>query len=133
MSDRARTFIHALERLEHAGDAEPITALFSDLAEIVNPTDARRGMRGIDGARRFWTAYRASFTAMRSEFRNIVEHGDVAVLEWTTTARTSTGANVDYAGVSVLEFDGDRIRRFRAYFDSRDLADRPDPHGDVGA
>src|SRR5689334_21410031 len=87
---RARAFIDALERLEHTRDVEPIVALFDPHAELLNPTDARRGMHGVEGARAFWLAYRASFDAIRSDFRHVLEQDDVAVLEWMSTGRTHT-------------------------------------------
>jgi ketosteroid isomerase-like protein len=130
---RTRAFIDALERLEHTGDVEPIVSLFDPHAEIANPADERRERHGVEGAREFWSAYRGAFEAVRSEFRNIVDGGDVAILEWTSTGRTVNGVNVAYPGTSVLEFTGDRIRRFRAYFDPADLEGRHDPHGEVGA
>jgi ketosteroid isomerase-like protein len=130
---RARIFIEALERLEHAGDVAPIAALFDEHAELSNPADSLHPMHGVEGARQFWSDYRASFEAVRSEFRHVVEQGDVAVLEWVSAGRTTAGANVSCPGVSVLEFVGARIRRFHAYFDPADLLPRADPHGEVGA
>ena len=129
---RTRRFIDALERLEHTGDVEPIVALFDPHAEIGNPADERRERHGVEGAREFWSAYRGAFAAIRSEFRNVVDGDDVAILEWMSTGRTVEGINVAYPGTSVLEFSGDRIRRFRAYFDPADLEGRADPHGEVG-
>jgi hypothetical protein len=48
------------------------------------------------------------------------------LLEWFTVAwnvieGTSNGDRVSYDGVSVLEFEGDKVRRFMAYFDARRL------------
>jgi hypothetical protein len=58
---------------------------------------------------------------MRSEFRNVFVTEDGAALEWTTEG-TSNGDPVFYDGVSILEIDGDKVSRFMAYFDNRDLA-----------
>jgi ketosteroid isomerase-like protein len=44
-----------------------------------------------------------------------------AALEWTTEG-TSDGDSVSYAGVSILEVEGGKVRRFMAYFDTRALA-----------
>ncbi len=43
-----------------------------------------------------------------------------AALEWTTQG-TSNGVSVAYDGVSILEIEGAKVRRFMAYFDTRDL------------
>lgn len=61
---------------------------------------------------------------MHSEFRNVVETDRTALLEWQSRVRTAAGHDLTYDGVSVLEFDGDRIRRFRAYFDPTKLRER---------
>ena len=57
---------------------------------------------------------------MRSEFRNVFATEEGAALEWTTQG-TSNGDSVAYDGVSILEIEGGKVRRFMAYFDTRDL------------
>jgi ketosteroid isomerase-like protein len=76
--------------------------------------------RGHEGLREFWTSYRSTFGQMKSEFRNVFAAEDRVALEWTTQA-TSSGNAVSYDGVSILELKGGKVRRFMAYFDSRDL------------
>ncbi len=128
----ARTFIDALYKLEQEGDVDTIASLYADDAETSNPSDWRTPHRGADGARTFWRAYRDAFQMVHSEFRNIVEAGETAILEWSSTARMAHGQNVVYPGTSVIEFAGGKVRRFRAYFDPNDLVERPDPSGNVG-
>jgi len=118
---KAQRFIDALYRLENDGDLDAIAALYGDDAEVSNPTDTTPH-RGRDGAREFWSKYRASFERVHSEFRNVVESGDAALLEWRSDGRTAAGEDFSYDGVSVIEFDGDSIRRFRAYFDPHALS-----------
>lgn len=110
------TFIAALHRLEEQNDTEGMVSLFADDAELSGPTDAEPH-RGREGARRYWQAYRASFAEVHSEFRNVVADDGVAILEWTSRGRGAGGAPFEYDGVSVVEFEDGRIRRFRAYFD----------------
>src|SRR5215207_2340117 len=74
-----------------------------------------------EGLREFWTEYRKTFGEMKSEFRNVFATEDGAALEWTTEG-TSNGDRVSYEGESILEFEGGKVRRFMAYFDTRDLA-----------
>ena len=71
--------------------------------------------------REFWSSYRSTFGEMRSEFRNVFATQERAALEWTTQG-TSNGNSVAYDGVSILEIEGAKVRRFMAYFDTRDLA-----------
>lgn len=83
-----------------------------------------RTFEGHDGPREFWTNYRRTFGAMRCEFRNVFSDGDGhAAMEWTTKG-TSSGGEVAYDGVSILETEGDRVRRFMAYFDPRTLTEQ---------
>ena len=57
---------------------------------------------------------------MKSTFRNVFAAEERAALEWTTEG-TSNGDTVTYDGVSILEIDGGKVRRFIAYFDPRAL------------
>ena len=119
-ASKAERFIAALHRLEDANDLDTIAALYDDEAEVSNPTDTQPHV-GRDGARTFWGKYRDAFERVHSEFRNIVESERAALLEWRSDGRTAAGQDFSYDGVSVLEFDGDRIVRFRAYFDPHAL------------
>ncbi len=117
----ADAFIAALRALEERGDLAPMVALYADDAHLTNPTgvDVEPGPAG---AERFWRVYRDSFREIRSEFRQVLADDDGALLEWTSTATlASDGASIRYDGVTALAFDGDRITRFRAYFDPADL------------
>jgi ketosteroid isomerase-like protein/rubrerythrin len=124
----AQRFIDALRALEEGRDVERIIALFDDEAEISNPNDARPH-QGREGARHFWRAYRDSFEEIHSDFSRVVEGDGTAVLEWKSHGRMRNGQPVDYAGVSVLDIRGDKVRRFRAYFDPRDLDEQAEASG----
>ena len=112
----AEQFIAALRQVEEQGDVKAMGPLHAADAEVSNVT-MREADRGPEGAERFWTKYRESFTRAHSEFRNIVESDTAALLEWTTDVTTAAGLTTSYDGVSVLEFADGKIRRFRAYFD----------------
>ena len=120
---RAQTFIDALRALERDRDLGPIVALHSDDAEVSNPNEPAP-LRGREGAERFWTAYRAAFDDIASEFRHVLEDGDASLLEWTSAGRLASGAALRDDGVTSLEWSGDRVRRFRAYFDPRDVTEK---------
>ena len=123
---RAEEFINALRQLEERGDVEAIIPVFAEDAELSNPTD-NSPHRGREGAKEFWGAYRRTFTEIHSEFRNIAESDRAALLEWTSRGRTATGEEFEYEGVSVLEFADDKVRRFRAYFDTATLGKHMEP------
>ena len=121
MSDQlARRFIDALGRLESGRDVEPFVATFADDSEVGNVLAPER-FPGHAGAWRFWTEYREAFADVRWSFRNVVAADARAALEWTTAGTGPSGEPFRYDGVSILEVEGDRIARFRAYFDPASL------------
>jgi ketosteroid isomerase-like protein len=121
MSERlVEQFIAALGELEQSGDAAPMIALFAEASEVGNVARAD-GLRGKEGAREFWTAYRAAFGEVRSSFRTRVVGEGAAALEWTTEGTSAEGGRVAYGGVSLLEMAGGEITRFHAYFDPHHL------------
>jgi ketosteroid isomerase-like protein len=109
-------FIEALRRLESERELEPIVSLFADDCELGNIVTSEV-FHGREGAREFWTSYRDTFGGMESKFRNRIVTEGRAALEWVTEATGPDGRPVAYEGVSILEFGGDRISRFKAYFD----------------
>lgn len=119
-ASRAQRFIDALHRLEEQQDLDGMVSLFADGAEVSNPTDDSPH-QGREGARHFWDTYRRSFREIHSEFRNVTESGDVAMLEWVSRGRAADGSPIEYDGVSVVEYEDGRVRRFRAYFDAATL------------
>ena len=117
----AKNFIEALGRLETERDLETIVGLFAPDCEVGNVVSPEK-FRGRDGAREFWGAkYRDTFGDVRSTFRNVFAAGGRAALEWTTEGTGNDGTPISYEGVSILEIEGGRITRFRAYFDAGSL------------
>jgi predicted ester cyclase len=116
----ADSFVEALRKLEEEEDVEALVEVHTEDCEVGN-VSVPGTFRGHDGLREFWMSYRSTFGEMRSEFRNVFAIEEGAALEWTTQG-TSNGDTVSYAGVSILEIEGGKVRRFMAYFDTRDLA-----------
>lgn len=112
----AQTFIDALRAIEEHRDFSAMLALYDEDSETQNANDPRPH-RGREGAERFWRAYRAAFSTVRSDIRTVVEDDAHAVLEWTSHGESAHGAPFEYEGVSVVDFSDEGIRRFRAYFD----------------
>src|ERR1043165_7518197 len=114
----ANRFIEALGKLEAGRELEEIVRLFAPDAEVGNVVSPEK-FRGQEGAREFWGAkYRDTFGEVRSTFRNVFAGEGHAVLEWTTEGTANDGTPIRYDGVSLLETDGESVRRFRAYFDA---------------
>ena len=117
----AEQFVEALWKLEEDEDVDALVQIHTEDCEVGN-VSVPRTFTGHDGLREFWSSYRATFGEMKSEFRNVfADDAGHAALEWTTNA-TSDGNDVSYEGVSILEIEGDKVRRFKAYFDSRHLS-----------
>jgi ketosteroid isomerase-like protein len=116
----AEQFIEALRGTEAERDVETMVALYAEESEVGN-VNAPEKFTGPTGAREFWTKYRDTFGQVRSTFRNRIVNETSAALEWTTAGTTANGAPFNYEGVSIIEIEGDRITRFRAYFDPEAL------------
>lgn len=111
----AESFKEALWKLEEDQDVEPMISVLTDDCEVGNVA-VPKTFHGHDEAREFWTSYRKTFDEMKSTFRNIFADEGRAALEWTTEG-TENGHTVSYEGVSVLEIEDDKVKRFMAYFD----------------
>jgi hypothetical protein len=115
----ADNFVEALHKLEEDRDAEALVEIHTKDCEVGN-VSVSEAFRGHDGLREFWTEYRKTFSEMKSTFRNVFATEDGAALEWTTEG-ISNGDTVSYDGVSILEIEDGKVRRFMAYFDTRRL------------
>src|ERR687894_2006931 len=115
----ADDFVEALRKLEEERDVEALVETHTEDCEVGN-VSVSETFRGHDGLREFWTEYRKTFGEMRSTFRNVFATEEGAALEWMTEGH-SNGDTVSYDGVSILEVEGGKVRRFMAYFDTRDL------------
>lgn len=114
-------FIAALGNLEKSRDLEPLASLFSEDTEVGNVIVPEK-FHGAKGAREFWKKYRDTFETIESSFANTIEADGRAALEWRTKASGHDGEQISYEGVSILEVENDKIKRFRAYFDAGALA-----------
>lgn len=110
-------FMQTLQRTEETKEVEPLVALFSDDAELINLA-MPEPLRGKEGAYRFWDKYLSVFDRIHSQFTHVAESDDTSVLEWISKGRLSTSEEIAYRGVSVLEFKQGRVHHFRTYYDS---------------
>jgi ketosteroid isomerase-like protein len=113
----ADNFMRSLQEAERTGRLEPLVDLFHDDAEALN-LGRTEPAQGREEVRDFWRTYLSAFREIRSEFTNIIEGDGGAVLEWISRGALPNGEPVEYRGVSVLETDGEKVRKFRTYYDS---------------
>ncbi|HEX8279951.1 MAG TPA: nuclear transport factor 2 family protein [Chthoniobacterales bacterium] len=106
-------FKQALQETEKTGDPKRVASLFADGASLTN----LGGDHGND-ATVFWQKYLEQFREIRSEFTGETVSERSAALEWKSRGSLTDGRPVDYRGVSIIEFDGDRVTSFRTYYDS---------------
>ena len=119
----AERFKEALWRLEEDRGVEALVEVHAEDCSVGNVA-VPKTFDGHDGLREFWTNYRNTFDQMESEFRNVfADEAGHAALEWTTQA-TEDGDSISYGGVSILEIEGDKVKRFMAYFDPRHLTEQ---------
>jgi steroid delta-isomerase-like uncharacterized protein len=119
----ADRFVEALWRLEEDRDVEELVEIHTEDCTTGNVA-VPQTFDGHDGLREFWTNYRNTFDDMKSEFHNVFADGDGhAALEWTTEG-SANGNTVSYQGVSILEIEDGKVKRFMAYFDPRSLTEQ---------
>ena len=119
----ADKFVEALWKLEEDRDVEALVEIHTEDCSVGNVVVSKT-FNGHDGLKEFWTDYRKTFDEMKSEFRNVfADDSGHAALEWTTKG-TEGGDTVSYDGVSILEIEDDKVKRFMAYFDSRALTEQ---------
>ena len=115
---RTQDFADALQRLEQDRDLDAFVARFADDAVLLRPEPGGQET-GQDGARHFWQVYLQQFDTIGSTFRRVVDTERYGELEWVSEGRLSTGRDVSYAGVSLLEHDDDgAVVRFATYYDT---------------
>jgi ketosteroid isomerase-like protein len=120
-NQRSQRFADALKSLEQ-GDSDDMLAQYADDAELQRP-ERKHGPGREAAPQTFWKQYLAEFDEISTEFTRIAEAGDEGVLEWRSTGRLSAGRDIDYQGVSLLTFDGDRVSRFATYYDTAAFID----------
>lgn len=118
MSDRiGEQFASKLHDLERTRDPQALIEIFSDDVELKRaPQD--RAFHGREGAREFWNEYLRMFAEVSTTFDVVTQSEGRAALEWHSTCKLESGAEVSYQGCTVIESDGGRVHRLRTYYDS---------------
>jgi ketosteroid isomerase-like protein len=117
----ANAFVEALRRLEPQGDVQPLVDLYAEDSRCGNVASSEEH-RGPEGAREFWTRYRANFDRVGSSFRSVIADDQRVAVEWVSEGAGRDGRPVRYEGVTVLETSGSAITRSHAYFNPNQLS-----------
>jgi ketosteroid isomerase-like protein len=114
----AARFAAALQDYESKGEQDALTALFAEGSSLERPEVSKAGSSSDDPAA-YWKAYADQFEQVRTEFGHVHEDESGAWLEWTSSGTLTTGRDIEYAGVSLLELDDEGlVRRFATYYDT---------------
>lgn len=114
--DLTEKFMKALQQAENQRDPTPLLELYADDSTTENL--AMHEMTGKDGAREFWQKYLDNFQEIHSEFHARTDDDVRGVMEWVSRGKLSSGEPIEYRGVSVIEAEGGKVKRFRTYYDS---------------
>ncbi|MEP6955905.1 MAG: nuclear transport factor 2 family protein [Chthoniobacterales bacterium] len=106
-------FKKSLQKSEEARDPQAVASLFAQGAELSN----LGGDHGTD-ATAFWKIYLDQFGEIRSEFTSETVGDKTAALEWKSRGTTAAGKPIEYSGISVIEFNEQKVTGFRTYYDS---------------
>ncbi|AGY57211.1 nuclear transport factor 2 family protein [Gloeobacter kilaueensis] len=117
----AEHFMHTLQQIEQTRDVQPMVALFSDDSQLSNLA-IEEPLRGTAGARQFWLGYLSAFRHVSTRFTRALEAKQVAVLEWVSEGALPDERPIHYRGVTIIEFEDDKVRNFRSYYDSAAFA-----------
>jgi uncharacterized protein (TIGR02246 family) len=98
------------------GDADAIAALFSPNGEFIVPGNRWVGREAI---RQIAADFFASHSDVKIEIKRIMIEGNQAFVEWSWEDREKTTGRLNQADDAiVLDFQADRISRWREYFDT---------------
>ena len=128
---KAKEFIDALHALEQgdADDANQLAALYAKDATLRNAALDNKSAEasGADEILRFWVQYKETLGEVLSNFHHVTASENAAGLFWTTTGKNPAGAEVNYHGATLLQFNPEgKIEFFRGYYDTRELVVKSD-------
>lgn len=115
-SEVTTAFMHALQEAETSNDPSPLVALYAEDSTTENLSIGP--MRGQDGARDFWRRYLDVFQDIRSEFFHQSDDERTGTMEWVARGHLKSGKPIEYKGISVIEVEGGKVKKFRTYYDS---------------
>lgn len=110
-------FVDTLLAAEEIGDPKPLARLYAEDSESKNLANDEPA-NGVAGAEKFWGDYLKAFKSIKSHFHTVIAADDHGVLEWTSQGELPSGKPISYRGCSILQYEGDKVKRFHTYYDS---------------
>jgi hypothetical protein len=116
--DPAQAFMKALQDMEKDRNANRLAEQFSHSCKLWRQSYSH-SYEGHERTLDFWNEYLNQFQSIETNFTNVLERDDLAVLEWESRGALQGGRPIHYRGVSILEFDEEnKVKTFKTYFDS---------------
>lgn len=114
----AQAFMSALQTMERERDVNRLAVRFVPSCQLWRQSYGHT-YHGAEGVQKFWTEYLKQFESIATEFTNVLEREDLAILEWESRGCLQGGRPIHYRGVSILELGEDgKVSSFKTYFDS---------------
>ncbi len=114
--DVTQRFMQALQEAEQRKDPSPLVELYAEDSSTENL--ALGPMQGREGAQEFWKKYLDVFQDVRSEFFSHSDDERTGVMEWVARGHLQSGRPIEYKGVSIIEVEDGKVKKFRTYYDS---------------
>jgi ketosteroid isomerase-like protein len=123
-SERIRSLVHRYFELHSQRAWQELLDMFAPDVALIHPVYPRS--TGRDSVGRFFTEYIPSRFAKYYEYApNVIVEGNQAAAEWIFEVTRLDGQPATLTGMTVLEFDGERIKTIKIFTDPMQLGAAP--------
>jgi ketosteroid isomerase-like protein len=118
--ERVRSLVHRYFDLHSRREWQALTEMFTPDVALFHPVYPKSTGRADVG--RFFTEYiPARFLKYYEYAPNVIVEGDQAAAEWIFEVTRLDGQPATLTGMTVLEFEGNRIKTIKIFTDTRQL------------
>ncbi|MDQ7823564.1 MAG: nuclear transport factor 2 family protein [Candidatus Eremiobacteraeota bacterium] len=105
------------------GDFDRAMEHFDEKGSLVFPGTAPLSgtYKGKEAVRKYFRRMHIAVPDLAFTILHIAESGKVAIIEWINRGKTRRGGPYENRGVTVLEFEGEKIWELRDYLDTEKL------------
>jgi steroid Delta-isomerase len=117
VDSRVESAVSEYFRTISARDKNAWIALFDKAAVLHEPVGATPA-EGREGLEQVWQVFTGPFATLTLSSDEVFYSGSGAAARWSAKASATTGANTDFAGITVFEVDQDgHIQTVMSYWD----------------
>lgn len=118
--ERIRSLVHHYFDLHSRRDWPALTGMFAPDVTLIHPVYPKS--TGRDAVGRFFTEYiPLRFPEYREYAPNVIVENNQAAAEWIFEVTRRDGKPATLTGITVLEFDGERIKTIKIFTDPMQL------------